>query len=746
MKKKIIGGIALGLLGIFSLASCNLTITDNTKNQDQTDSGSDSDTKTETFTITFDSKGGSSVTSQTVKKGNKATKPADPTRSGYTFAGWYKEEAYTNEFNFETTTITYDRTLYAKWTQNSSGGGESTTKYIVTFDVNGHGTAPANQTISKGGIVTKPTDPSATGYTFGGWYKEASCTNAWNFTTDTVNGATTLYAKWTQITTNDVITKYSSYTEGAYVEFKVASASAASNSIVSYSSNGSNWTNIDSELIRYNNSTKKARADILGLKAGNYYIKVNNTEKVEVTPVLAISADDRSGYAHFNYTNGIGAYKDDGTLKSTAKVIYVTEESKNNVDEDRDGVGDGKSLTDVIKNASSPLDIRIIGRIGAATWNTPTYPTSAYSTATTETIRGNNGSYLSLKEYDETALLKGYNTLNETIYPKLNGLTNKIKYDSSKEEFDSYYNMMDISGKSNITVEGVGVDAEIFQWGFTWKSCNSIEVKNLTFTDYPEDACSFEGSNAKLSSSSTTEYNVTSLTEGRIWLHNNTFNLGKNYWDVCSEHDKGDGDGSTDIKYTRNLTVSYNKYSGTHKTGLVGGSENQLSACITFHHNWYAGCKSRLPYARQANMHMYNNFYDCSTGTTMQIYAGAYAFIENCYFKNDNKTFDINAKGYATPAVKSYNNIFNGSKNYNVSGVTLAQDRTSTASNGNIFYYQVGTTKHKYSSFDTNSSLFYYDSVNQKSNVSIMNDASDLPTLIPSVAGAGLCAKLTYSN
>ncbi len=682
MKKKIIGGIALGLLSVLALSSCGLFYDNGGNNTNPSDNQSDKS-----------SNGNNSGTSD-----NQSDKSTDPI----------------------------------------------TVTYTVTFNANGHGTAPSSQTINKNGKVPKPSDPSESGYSFEGWYKEAACTNAWNFTSDTITSDTTLYAKWTQITTNDVISSYAAYTEGAYVEFKVASASAASNSIVSYSSNGSNWTNIDSELIRYNNSTKKARADILGLKAGNYYIKVNNTEKVEVTPILAISADDRSGYAHFNYTNGIGAYKDDGTLKSTAKVIYVTEESKNNVDEDRDGVGDGKSLTDVIKNASSPLDIRIIGRIGAATWNTPTYPTSAYNTATTETIRGNNGSYLSLKEYDETALLKGYNTLNETIYPKLNGLTNKIKYDSSKKEFDSYYNMMDISGKSNITVEGVGVDAEIFQWGFTWKSCNSIEVKNLTFTDYPEDACSFEGSNAKLSSSSTTEYNVTSLTEGRIWLHNNTFNLGKNYWDVCSEHDKGDGDGSTDIKYTRNLTLSYNKYSGTHKTGLVGGSENQLSACITFHHNWYAGCKSRLPYARQANMHMYNNFYDCSTGTTMQIYAGAYAFIENCYFKNDNNTFDINAKKYATPAVKSYNNIFSGSKNYNVSGVTFAQDRTSTASNGNIFYYQDGTTKHKYSSFDTNTTLFYYDSTNQKSKVSIMNTTSKLPTLIPSVAGAGLCAKLTY--
>ena len=50
MKKKFLGGIALGLLGVFSLASCNLTITDNSKKpEEQSESGACSDTQTETF-------------------------------------------------------------------------------------------------------------------------------------------------------------------------------------------------------------------------------------------------------------------------------------------------------------------------------------------------------------------------------------------------------------------------------------------------------------------------------------------------------------------------------------------------------------------------------------------------------------------------------------------------------------------------------------------------------------------------
>jgi uncharacterized repeat protein (TIGR02543 family) len=70
-------------------------------------------------------------------------------------------------------------------------------QFQVTFDVQGHGTAPDNQSVDSGAKVVKPDDPSASGYAFGGWFKEAGCTNVWNFETDTVTANTTLYAKWT---------------------------------------------------------------------------------------------------------------------------------------------------------------------------------------------------------------------------------------------------------------------------------------------------------------------------------------------------------------------------------------------------------------------------------------------------------------------------------------------------------------------------------------------------------------------
>ena len=68
-------------------------------------------------TVTFNSNGGSAVAAQTVDNGGKATKPADPTKSGYTFGGWYSNSGCTTAFDFNSA-VTADTTLYAKWNAN----------------------------------------------------------------------------------------------------------------------------------------------------------------------------------------------------------------------------------------------------------------------------------------------------------------------------------------------------------------------------------------------------------------------------------------------------------------------------------------------------------------------------------------------------------------------------------------------------------------------------------------------------
>ena len=68
------------------------------------------------YTVTFESNGGSSVESQTVKYSEKVAKPEDPTREGYTFDGWYSDSSLTKLWDFDTV-ITGNITLYAKWTE-----------------------------------------------------------------------------------------------------------------------------------------------------------------------------------------------------------------------------------------------------------------------------------------------------------------------------------------------------------------------------------------------------------------------------------------------------------------------------------------------------------------------------------------------------------------------------------------------------------------------------------------------------
>ncbi|MCU6791576.1 InlB B-repeat-containing protein [Paenibacillus sp. WQ 127069] len=137
------------------------------------------------YTVTFNSNGGTAVVSQTVSYNSKATTPTAPTRTGYTFGGWYKDVGLTTAYAF-TTAITGNTTLYAKWTLNN---------YTVTFNSNG-GTAVGSQTIGYNNTATTPTAPTRTGYTFGGWYKDSGLTTAYSFTT-AITGNITLYAKWT---------------------------------------------------------------------------------------------------------------------------------------------------------------------------------------------------------------------------------------------------------------------------------------------------------------------------------------------------------------------------------------------------------------------------------------------------------------------------------------------------------------------------------------------------------------------
>lgn len=518
---------------------------------------------------------------------------------------------------------------------------------------------------------------------------------------------------------DDIITYAHSGEECAAFEWKDADANKAK---VEYKLSSSNsYIPVDKELIRQI-SADTARVDILGLKGGaKYDFKITTGGgKIKILTGVEISSHDRSGYAHHSYTGGVGAYNDDGTLKSDATVIYVTEENKNNVD------GSGKSIAEYLASArgnKKPIAVRIIGTVGAATWkeSNVTYTKTSDNTDSEgnllpEAIKGANGKALDQKNWTQAELVAGgYNVLDTSRFAELRGLSSTVKWDPSKQEFDSCWNDCQIREVNNITVEGVGEDAEIFQWGMTFKNCNSVEVRNIRFYDYTEDACSIEGSE-----NSTT---LSGFKHKNFWIHHNTFDIGVNYWDVCKEQDKHDGDGSTDFKYLSHVTVSYNRYNGTHKTGLVGGGDSHHQACFTFHHNYYNGCDQRMPLGRQANMHMYNNYYSGSGLYSISLRAGAYAFIENCVFtsgKSTTRPIELVKGSYGVPSAKVINCDIDEKKISNaISGVKnlyVGSDRTAAVEGGNLYGLNFEQDKDFYTVPD-------------------MLATSEVKTIIPEVAG-----------
>ncbi|PLS29903.1 internalin, partial [Bifidobacterium margollesii] len=136
-----------------------------------------------TYTVSFDPAGGTTVPTQTVKKNAKASQPADPTRSGYSFAGWFNGNT---RYDFNTP-VTGNLKLVAHWTAN-------TVYRTVSFDSAG-GTAVTSQKVVDGSRAVQPKAPTRSGYSFTGWYNGNA---KWDFNTP-VTSDLKLTARWTAI-------------------------------------------------------------------------------------------------------------------------------------------------------------------------------------------------------------------------------------------------------------------------------------------------------------------------------------------------------------------------------------------------------------------------------------------------------------------------------------------------------------------------------------------------------------------
>ena len=413
---------------------------------------------------------------------------------------------------------------------------------------------------------------------------------------------------------------------------------------------------VDTELIR--NYGTYYRCDVLGLKAGEYtidIIPVDNGEEVE-SAKTSFKRETinhiREGYAFVNGTSS-GAYNDDGTLKSNARVLYVTNTNKDtitmNVSISKYGpepiTGIQNILTALKKGfEKDPVCIRFIGNIT-----------------------------------DPAVLDKG-----------------DLLIDCGEGKFTG-----------GITLEGVGNDATFNGFGVRVKGSTNIEIRNLAFMNCNSN----EGDNVGLQQDN-----------DHIWVHNCDFFYG----DAGSDADQAKGDGALDTKKSTYVTHSFNHFWDCGKVNLQGNG-GDTSRFITYHHNYYDHCDSRMPRVREADtLHVYNNFYDGISKYAIGATTGSSVFAENNYFLNTNYAMlismqgsDIAGDGEGTFSgedggiIKAFGNVFAGTGN---AVVSYQQNSTQfdcylASSRDEKVPSSVVTTQggHSYSNFDTDASMYSYN-------------------------------------
>ena len=398
------------------------------------------------------------------------------------------------------------------------------------------------------------------------------------------------------------ITESKGWQESAYAKWTLLSDAKSYNVYVK-GGQYADYTKVDQQLVR--NCGSYGRVDIVGLKAGNYSLKVvavdasgAETSAYGIADNLKVVNYDRQGFAHKGISDGVGAYNNDGTLKAGAKVLYVT---KNTFKTIKASLSDGKKtveytgIGDILLakqkgQDKTPLAVRVIGEIKTAD-------------------AGDQ-----LKTDQKGLLLKGN---SETTV-------------------------------MNVTIEGIGDDACFNGFGLGIINGTNVEVRNMAFFN--------QGSSND---------NMEIKGTQHIWVHNNDYFYGEK---GSGDHGKGDGslDSKDGASF---CTFSYNHYHDTGKSNLCGMKKETVDNLICYHHNWFDHSDSRHPRVRTSSVHIWNNYYDGVAKYGVGVTMGASVFVESNYFRNTKYPMMISkqgtdAKGEGTfsgesgGVLKAYGNIF----------------------------------------------------------------------------------------
>ena len=433
---------------------------------------------------------------------------------------------------------------------------------------------------------------------------------------------------------------------------------------------------IDAQLIRQYASYY--RADVLGLKAGTYSVKVVpvNAEGAEIAGAntasnLVVKSYNREGFAHFNY-DGVGAYNNDGTLKAGAKVLYITAKTAKTVSTtvntgNQETVTGLQAIIDAYQKGkdTTPIAFRIIGKV-------------------------------SLSDLD------GISSSAEGLQIKGKGAHSVM----------------------NMTFEGVGDDATVYGFGFMLRNTKSVELRNFAIMRCLDDAVSLDTDNS------------------HVWIHNMDLFYGKKGGAADQAKGDGTVDIKADSQYItvaynrfwdngKASMCGMKSESGpnyiTYHHNWFDHSDSRMARIRTmsvhmynnyYLHNDVYGIGATMG----SSVFMESNYFDATKRPIMSSKQGTDA-------KGDG-TFSGENGGL----IKAYGNVF-ANKPENFSYIPYSENNTSFDA------YEVSAPSEQvpssvktlvggtsYNNFDTNSSLMYAYSADK---------AEDVPSIVEGFYGAG---------
>jgi uncharacterized repeat protein (TIGR02543 family)/LPXTG-motif cell wall-anchored protein len=153
------------------------------------------------FAVTFEEHGGTAVPDETFVSGGTLALPANPTRAGYTFNGWFTAQTGGTKYGSIASPPDGNLVVHAQWTQNPAPAPTPTptpaaTPFAVTYEEHGGTTVP-DATFVSGGSVTLPAAPTRAGYTFNGWFTAQTGGTKLNASFSPSDGNVAVHAQWT---------------------------------------------------------------------------------------------------------------------------------------------------------------------------------------------------------------------------------------------------------------------------------------------------------------------------------------------------------------------------------------------------------------------------------------------------------------------------------------------------------------------------------------------------------------------